>query len=125
LSYTTFAYSKADLKADGDAIAVTVDVTNTGAVSGATVVQIYAGLSGSKIERPRRHLVGFGRVDLTAGQTHAVVVQVPLRSLAIRDVNSHDWLLESGNWNIEIAQFSGDPQAILQSFVVADQRYQS
>jgi len=104
---------------------VTVDVTNTGAVSGATVVQIYAGLSGSKIERPRRRLVGFGRVDLTAGQTQAVVVQVPLRSLAIRDVNSHDWLLESGSWNIEIAQFSGDPHALLQSVVVAEQRYHS
>lgn len=102
-----------------------MDVTNTGAVSGATVVQIYAGLSGSKIERPRRRLVGFGRVDLTAGQTHAVVVQVPLRSLAIRDVNSHDWLLESGSWNIEIAQFSGDSQALLQSVVVAEQRYHS
>ncbi len=69
--------------------------------------------------------MGFGRVDLTAGQTQTVVVQVPLRSLAIRDVNSHDWLLESGNWNIEIAQFSGDPQALLQSVVVAEQRYQS
>ena len=125
LSYTTFSYSKADLKLDGDAIAVTVDVTNTGAVSGATVVQIYAGLSGSKIERPRRRLVGFGRVDLTAGQTHAVVVQVPLRSLAIRDVNSHDWLLESGNWNIEIAKYAGDPHALLQSVVVAEQRYHS
>ena len=59
------------------------------------------------------------------GSRPAIVVQVPLRSLAIRDVNSHDWLLESGNWNIEIAKYAGDPHALLQSVVVAEQRYHS
>ncbi|MSO60091.1 MAG: hypothetical protein EXQ63_07170 [Ilumatobacteraceae bacterium] len=125
LSYSTFRYSNADLKIDGDAIAVTVDVSNTGAVSGATVLQVYAALPESSIERPRRRLVGFRRVELVAGQTLCVGLQIPLRSLAARDVETHDWWLEDGLWSIEIAQYAGDAEALKRSISIAEDRYSS
>ncbi len=123
LSFTTFSYSNANCKIDGDAIAVAVDVSNTGAVSGATVVQVYAALPESTIDRPRRRLAGFCRVELAAGQTLSAAIEIPLRSLAARDVAAHDWWLEGGQWSIEIAQYSGDPDALTESIFIAEDRY--
>jgi beta-glucosidase len=76
LSYTTFAY--ANLKVAAPAIAVgaqttvSVAVTNTGAVPGDEVVQLYIHQRTGTDTRPRRELKGFERITLAPGQTKAV-----------------------------------------------------
>ncbi|MDE7119173.1 MAG: glycoside hydrolase family 3 C-terminal domain-containing protein, partial [Muribaculaceae bacterium] len=86
LSYTTFAYGKpvvsaAEIAADG-VLTVTCDVTNTGAVDGAEVMQLYVqDLAGSRA-RPMRELKGFEKVTLAPGQTKTVTFSLPASSLA-------------------------------------------
>ena len=73
---------------------------------------VYAGRKDSLIERPKRRLVAFKRVELRAGETKHVECTASLKSLATRDTKTHSWFVEQGIWNFEIAQFSGDPMAL-------------
>ncbi|MES1200920.1 MAG: glycoside hydrolase family 3 C-terminal domain-containing protein [Pseudomonadota bacterium] len=88
LSYTTFRYSNAGVssprvRADGTAT-VSVDVTNTGAMDGDEVVQLYASHSGAA-GAPLRALVGFQRIHLAHGQTQRVQFALRNRDLSIVD----------------------------------------
>ena len=88
LSYTRFAYanprvSRARVRADG-AVTVSVDITNTGAMEGDEVVQLYAthpDVPGA----PNRALVGFERVHLARGETRRVQFSLRDRGLSIVD----------------------------------------
>ena len=55
LSYTEFTYQN---------LKVSVDVTNTGEVSGKEIVEIYAGKKDSAVERAAKELRGFVKVEL-------------------------------------------------------------
>src|SRR5262249_23750989 len=89
LSYTTLGLanltlSTATLPVDGR-VQVTVDVTNTGAMAGDTVVQLYATAHGSRVERARRELRDFARVSLEPGETRTVELRVVAADLATSD----------------------------------------
>ena len=76
LSYTTFKYS--NLRLAQDAIgpegqtAVTVDVTNSGAIRGDEVAQLYIHQAVSSVTRPVKELRGLKRVSLNPGETKTV-----------------------------------------------------
>lgn len=116
LSYTTFAVQALDVRLTepdaygfGGAVA-TVAVANTGDRDGATVVQIYGSLPGSTVERPTRRLIGFRRVEVAAGATRSVEVELDLRQLDVRQHRS--WWVEGGDYRIAAALHSLDPQAV-------------
>lgn len=82
LGYTTLELGEALLSKGG--AAVRVPVTNAGARSGATVVQVYGSVPASAFDRPPRRLVGFRKVRLDPGETSTVDIQLDLRQLDIR-----------------------------------------
>jgi beta-glucosidase len=90
LSYTTFACS--DLVATAES--ATVTVTNTGAVAGADVVQVYVRSQTGGVHRPDRTLAGFARVELAPGES--ATVTVPLGDAAFRH-----WDVRTGSWQVE------------------------
>ena len=110
-SFTQFLIDSPEIELDV-LIKFRCAVSNTGSQDGATVVQVYAGLENSEIERPKRRLVAFKRVELRAGETKHVECTASLQSLANRNTKTHSWFIEDGLWNFEIAQFSGDPMAL-------------
>jgi beta-glucosidase len=110
-SYTNFSLSGAELEVS-DSVKFRCLVHNNGSRDGATVVQIYAGLKHSKVERPKRRLVAFRRVEIRSGQTVHVDLTAPYQNFASRDHNSGQWFVETGTWQIEISQFSGDPMSL-------------
>lgn len=72
LSYTTFEIK--NMKHDesvevGQSFKVSVDVTNTGAVAGTNVVQIYTHSKCPTINRPIKELRGFAKVELQPNET--------------------------------------------------------
>jgi beta-glucosidase len=76
LSYTTFAYSRLRLsrkrvRARGS-VAVSVDVKNSGERAGEEVVQLYVSDVAASVPVPIRHLEGFQRVRLRAGERKTV-----------------------------------------------------
>ncbi|MFW5947108.1 MAG: glycoside hydrolase family 3 C-terminal domain-containing protein [Gemmatimonadota bacterium] len=112
LGYTTFAYD--DLRTSADRIAadeevtVRVDVTNTGAVAGDEVAQLYVAYPGSAVARPIRDLRGFERVRLEPGETRTVTFALTGRDLAYWDADADRWVVEDGVVRLEAGASSGD-----------------
>lgn len=89
LSYTTFergqlAVAETRVPTDG-ALRVSVRVTNTGDRAGADVVQVYASDPVASVTRPVVALLGYARVELAAGESAEVVLDVPTSRLAFSD----------------------------------------
>jgi beta-glucosidase len=76
LSYTKFAFANLKLAAPqvklGASVGVSVDVTNSGALAGDEVVQLYVHQRAGSASRPGRELKGFRRVTLKPGETQSV-----------------------------------------------------
>jgi beta-glucosidase len=77
LSYTTFDIAEVSVNAPDGAnapVTVTASVTNTGAVAGAEVVQVYLGVP---VEgQPPRRLAGFQKVFVEPGQASPVTITI-------------------------------------------------
>ncbi len=92
LGYTTFTIAAASLVSDAAAATLEATVTNSGERVGSTVVQVYASVPQSAVERPARRLTGFAKVRLDAGATDTVRIALDLRQLAVREQGA--WLTE-------------------------------
>ncbi len=98
LGYTTWSIDAATAPAAiaaGEDVSVTVTVTNTGSRRGKQVVQVYAERPDSAVERAARWLVGFETVELDAGASADVAVNVRGREFAHWD---EGWTWEPGDF---------------------------
>lgn len=112
LSYTTFAYSNPTVSAetvvDHDGVTVTVDVTNTGAVAGKEVVQLYVRDHEAGMVRPEKELKGFAKVSLQPGETKSVAIPLDFRSFAYYHPEYGQWITEDGEFDLLIGSSSAD-----------------
>jgi beta-glucosidase len=108
LSYTSFELGEFAAMVEGDVIAVTGSIVNTGSRDGADVVQVYAALPDE--DAPRR-LVGFQRVEVAADASVRVEIRVGTNSLATRDPGAHAWVPPTGSYTLVVARFATDPLA--------------
>ncbi|MHA2395313.1 MAG: glycoside hydrolase family 3 C-terminal domain-containing protein [Candidatus Thorarchaeota archaeon] len=107
LGYTTFALADAHLISQtGDTLTVNVDVENTGEKTGAEVVQVYSHDIQSSVERPPKELVGFQKVVLAPSERKTIPVLIKSSDLMFYDVDSHDWKLETGEFELQIGNSS-------------------
>lgn len=120
LSYTTFAYgnprlyteqgrsvSAATFK-DVDGLSVSVDVTNTGNVTGKEIVQVYVHDRKSALIRPEKELKGFAKVELQPGETKTVTLRLDFRAFAYYHPAYKQWITEDGEVDILIGASSAD-----------------
>jgi len=110
LAYTTFALSNAEVALADDVVTVGVTVRNTGSRPGADVVQVYAELPDPGAP-PR--LVGFARIEVSAGGQAMAEIAVPVERLASRDPDTHSWARARGGHRFVIARHVDDPGAII------------
>ena len=112
LSYTTFAYDNvrvsADCFRDVDGLTVSVDVTNTGAMAGKEVVQVYVHDHAARLIRPVKELKGFAKVALEPGETKTVEIALDFRAFAYYDPAYHLWITEDGKFDILVGASSAD-----------------
>lgn len=86
LSYTDFEISDVELDYTAEEAYVTAKVTNTGAVAGKEVVQIYVSPAQGKLGRPMKELVGFAKTEvLKPGQSQKIEIAVPYATFATFD----------------------------------------
>ncbi len=106
LSYTTFKFSHLRVSPAGGAaspqVAVSFEVTNTGARAGAAVAQVYVAEEHPAVPRPVRELKGFERVQLAPGATGHVSVVLDARAFAYYDVAGKKWAIQPGKFGIEV-----------------------
>jgi len=112
LSYTNFEYSNAKVSAttfkDVDGVTVTVDVTNTGDVTGKEIVQVYVHDQKSSLTRPEKELKGFAKVELQPGETKSVPIPLDFRAFAFYHPEYNQWITEDGDFDILIAASAVD-----------------
>jgi beta-glucosidase len=108
LSYTSFMYSNLHLDKDAikdtDTLTVSVDVTNTGKVTGKEVIQLYISPIEGEIIRPTKELRGFEKVELLPGETKTVSFKLDKRAFSYWNTILHDWHVESGKYEIMIGK---------------------
>ncbi len=112
LSYTDFRFGKmtadrTEMTADGT-VTFTVPVTNTGAVPGAEVVQLYISDPKCSVERPAKELKGFAKVFLQPGETRDVTLTVDREALSYFDPDRHEWVAEPGQFVASAGPASDD-----------------
>jgi beta-glucosidase len=103
LSYTTFIIGEARLskttkKAD-ETIQLTVPVTNTGKRDGVEVVQVYV-RKVNDIERPFKTLRGFNRVEIPAGKTQHVSIDLTPDSFESIDWSQRKMMVTLGEYEV-------------------------
>lgn len=112
MSYTDFTIKNiaVDKKkyAKNGTITVTCDVTNTGNIDGAEVVQLYVGKSKSKVKRAVKELKGFSKVFLKSGETQTVSITIDVEKLAFYDESISDWNIEEGGYEIYVGNASNN-----------------
>jgi len=119
-SYTTFEYSNATIKADGDKYVVTVDIKNTGNYEGKEVAQLYVTAPKSNIEKPSHELKAFAKTKaLKPGESETLTMTVCACYLASFDVAQNAWSTEAGTYTFAVGASSRDIKAELTAEVAA------
>ncbi|MEV0355227.1 glycoside hydrolase family 3 C-terminal domain-containing protein [Nocardia sp. NPDC050697] len=112
LSYTTFGYDGLTAEA-GEDITVRLTVTNTGTRPGREVVQIYAGLPESAVQRPIRALAGATVTgELDPGASEQVTIVLAREDLAYWETRTGTWVVEGGTYRIWAGASSRDLRAV-------------
>ncbi|OYN99668.1 glycosyl hydrolase [Enemella evansiae] len=122
LSYTTFEHGTptAEMTAEGD-LAVRVSVRNTGPVAGREVVQVYSSLPGSAVQRPPRELKAYASVPLEAGESQEVRLTIRRADLAYWHVLADRWVVEGGDYLLEVGASSRDLRGAVTVAVAGDE----
>ena len=112
LSYTSFEYSDLKLNADkietDSEIKISCAIKNTGKYSGDEVVQVYVRDMEASVKVPTRQLKRFQRITLKPGEKKTVNFNLPASELSFYDIQSNDFIVEPGEFEIQIGSSSQD-----------------
>lgn len=118
LSYTTFTQQMGALRSDGTNITLDVTVTNTGAVAGKEVVEVYYDppYTEGGIEKASANLVAFDKTDLLdPGASQTLTLTFKAEDMASYDTyGAGCYVLEQGDYTISI---NADSHTVLDSQV--------
>jgi len=115
LSYTTFTYSPIELSKTemkfSDTLTVVCSITNSGAVVGEEVVQLYIQDVVGSITRPVKELKGFQKIKLEAGVSQRVEFKLSVTDLSFYN-SDLKFGAEPGKFQVFIGSNSRDTQAV-------------
>lgn len=113
LSYTTFDYSDVRVKAGRKSIAVSLTVTNTGAMAGREAVGAYVSAPAGNLDKPSIELKAFAKTGLLApGQSETLCMEVPVELLASFNEQSGRWETARGRYTLSIGADATSPVKI-------------
>jgi beta-glucosidase len=119
LSYTTFAITNLTVSAAqikvGESVTVAAEVTNTGALAGDEVVQLYIHQKYGSDSRPMRELKGFERVSLQPGETRTVRFSLGPDMLTYWSTNAGKWVQDAAPFDLWVG---ADSRATLHADLV-------
>lgn len=110
LSYTQFAYSGLASSQQDGKLQLKFKITNTGAVKGKDVPQLYVAPVSARWEAPKR-LAGWEKVELAPGESKEVSVTIDPRLLGVFDSKSKTWRIAKGGYKVLLAHDAADAKA--------------
>lgn len=107
LSYTTFRVWGVSVNEEDGTITVTANVTNTGAVAGKEVVQVYYSAPQGVLGKPARELCAFTKTNLLQpSETQTVAMNFKVADMASYDdlgkVCKSAYVLEKGDYTVHV-----------------------
>jgi beta-glucosidase len=124
LSYVTFSYSDLAIEDDvvdtGGSVRISFVVTNEGGVRATEIAQLYLSLPAVAVTRPVQQLGGFARVDLAAGESARVTIEVPM-ALCGYSVTESLFAVDPGCAEVLVGSSSDDIR-LTGSFLIAGGR---
>lgn len=108
LSYTTFQYSKPEVKDLGEEIEVSFYVKNTGKYDGDEVSQVYVKLPDVGVITPVKELKGFQRSFIRQGENKLIQIPVKKELLRYWEEESGRFVTPEGAYTIMIGSSSSD-----------------
>ena len=108
LSYSTFSLGgiKCNLQAD-KVLHLSVDVKNTGLLSGKEVVQVYVSSPKKAIDRPAIELKAFEKTTLLQPKEKQTLnFIIPIEDLAYYDESCSEWVIEKGKYTVKVGTSS-------------------
>ena len=108
LSYTTFDYSNLNVSRIDGTLEISCDISNTGKLKGAEVVQLYVGDPVSTVARPVKELKGFDKIELEPGETKKVIFNIDVKDIGYYNVLLREWVTEPGEYIIYVGASSAD-----------------
>ena len=105
LSYTTFEYSNLKINkktfSKGEKVEVSVDLKNTGKVTGKEVAQLYLHDEFASVVKPVKELKGFEMVELKAGETKTITFTLTDTELGFYN-NQNEFVVEPGTFKVMV-----------------------
>ena len=121
LSYTEFAMDVDCIIKAEKGINAKIRVKNVGYHAGKEVVQLYVSMSDGKTERAEQELKGFEKTRLLKpGQEECVCIHISWDEFAYYDEKASEWLIEKGNYQIRMGNFSRQTVCICEIDVTED-----
>ncbi len=109
LSYSDFSYGNSNASLVNDSIMISVSIKNLGDIDGKEVVQVYASKPDTNIDRPIQELKAFAKTPIiTAGDSVGINFTIPVSDLSYWDENTNGWVVEPGQYIIQIGSSSRD-----------------
>ncbi|TGO73466.1 hypothetical protein BELL_0359g00120 [Botrytis elliptica] len=93
-----------------DVLNVTTSVSNSGAIAGAEVAQLYISFP-DEAEQPVRILRGFEKVNIAPGESADISFSLRRRDLSYWDTAAQAWAVASGDYTISVGASSRDLKA--------------
>ncbi len=106
LSYTSFKFSDLKINLTPDSVLVSCNVTNSGEIAGAEVVQLYMAPINPKTDRPVQELKGFEKIFLNPGESAPVKMSLCRADFAYYDQANRQWKTDSGDYAIRVGNSS-------------------
>lgn len=114
LSYTNFQITELATPMQSylekETIVLSCKVRNIGNVKGAEVVQLYVGFKNSSIDRPRKLLRAFKKIELAPGEEQFVYLKVPVSDLAWYNPYTTQWEVERMKYQLMVGNSSADAE---------------
>jgi beta-glucosidase len=112
LSYTKFEYSNLKLFSDkigvDEKLEISFDIKNTGKYKGDEIAQVYVHDIEASVKVPIQQLKRFERITLTQGEKKTVNFTLPVSELSFYDIKTNDFIVEPGEFEIQIGNSSKD-----------------
>ena len=108
----------------GEALQVSVDITNKGPMDGKEVLQLYIGNPVSHLKKPVRELKGFHKIFLQNGETKTVTFSLHESDFASYDPNYHKWIAQAGTYQIYVGNSSRNLPEVITITVTGVTEYQ-
>jgi beta-glucosidase len=112
LSYTTFEITGLDapktVNVEKDDLRVNVSVKNTGALTGAEVIQLYIHDVTATLEKPFKELKAFKKVCLKPGEEKQIVLVLKKEDFASYDCRLGKWAAEPGEFILMVGNSSAN-----------------